>query len=104
MAADNPGLNGVTDTLVASTVRKFQLTGPGNKLRITHHGGGVTNPVFFTTAASEAALVTASLTADEMRAVAPGQTRVLNVGRDTTGVWVSVISGGTAGVTVELEP
>lgn len=102
MAADNVGVTGTTDTLVAATARKIQLTGPGSQIRIVHHGGAATQPIFFTTASSEAGLVAASATADDMKAVAAGTTRIVNCPRDITGIWVSLLSAGTPGVTVEL--
>jgi hypothetical protein len=106
MAADETGVASCHFTLTANTAKKVELTGMRNRsLEIVHHGGTVTDPLFFTMAPTEAALTAAVKFADETLVVVAGERFAVNaprvgvVARDT--VWLSIICNGTAGVSVE---
>lgn len=103
MAADKTGVDACTDTLVASTARKINMTGPGGKLELVHQSA-VTNPVYYRFAAAEADLTAAVAAADQCRILLAGERLQMGVPRGPTGVWLSLISAGAAVVSLEMLP
>lgn len=101
MAADNTAIRTATQTLVASTGYLVHLTGRlGDSVELIHHGN-VTDVVYYEVGDSEADLGTLAVAADEHGVVLPGER--LQIGAppaDSDGMWVRLISAGTATVTV----
>jgi len=106
MAADKTGVNAVTDTLVASTVRKINLTGVGGRVELIHQSA-VTNPVYYGFAESEATLPALTVGGNEARCLLAGERLTVNLprSRNASGsLWMNFISAGAAVISIETLP
>lgn len=98
MAADNSAVAVATQTLVAATGYKVNLTGRvGGSIELAHHGN-VTNPVYFQVASTEALLTAFAAADDEIQVLLSGERMIAAAPR--AGCWVRLLSAGTATVTV----
>jgi hypothetical protein len=100
VAADNEAVDIATKVLSANTKWDINLTGAiGRFVELAHHGGAVTDVVYFQVAATEAGLTSFAKADDEIPVLLPGERR--RVGAPRNGFWIRLLSNGTAGVTVE---
>ena len=101
MAANNTALLAATQTLVAATGYKVNLTGNlGSLVEIVHHGN-VTDVVYYQIADLESELTGFTAAANEIGIVLPGERLpVGNIVGSAASLWVRLLSAGTATVTV----
>ncbi len=105
MAADQTATKTGTLTLTANTSQTIELSGPGRRVELIHHGN-VTNVVYYKAASTEAAADTMTGGGvDEEYVLLSGERLTVNVPREATGnVWIGLRSAGTATVSAELIP
>lgn len=105
MAADQAAVVTGTLTLTADTSQTIQLTGPGRRIELIHHGNDTT-VVYYKLASTEAAADTMTGGgADEERALLSGERLLVNVPRALDGsgdIWIGLRSAGTPTVSAEI--
>lgn len=100
MAADQTAERIATKVLAADTAWVINLTDSlGTTADLCHHGGSVTDVVYFDVASTEAGLVAFSKADPEVLVLLPGERRRVQLPEN--GTWIRLLSNGTAGVTVE---
>ncbi len=106
MAANNTATDCATGTLVAATEYSIELTDAGRKVEVIHHGGAVTNVVYYKlfTAEPTGATMTGAGADNEFPLLA-GERLMIDVPRKASGsIWVEFISAGAATVSAVLVP
>jgi len=89
----------VTVTLVASTHTACEITGPGKRVELVHHGN-VADVVYFLTSATDPVDVLVGAGAEGEHVLLPGERLVVNCPRDENGADAKYVELWSAGVPV----